>query len=42
VHVARHGVWCVRVHDVVATVDALDVVAALQGGPGPDDVGTAR
>jgi dihydropteroate synthase len=42
VHVARYGVWCVRVHDVVATVDALDVVAALQGGPGPDDVGTAR
>ena len=28
VHVARHGVWCVRVHDVVATVDALDVVEA--------------
>jgi len=31
VHVARHGVWCVRVHDVVGTVDALDVVAALDG-----------
>ena len=31
VHVARHGVWCVRVHDVVATVDALDVVEALHG-----------
>ncbi len=28
-HVARHGVWCVRVHDVAATVDALDVVEAL-------------
>ncbi len=28
-HAARHGVWCVRVHDVVATVDALDVVEAL-------------
>ncbi len=42
VHVARHGVWCVRVHDVVATVDALDVVAALQGAPGADDVGTVR
>ena len=36
VHVARHGVWCVRVHDVVATVDALDVVEALHG------YGTAR
>jgi len=31
VHVARHGVWCVRVHDVAGTVDALDVVAALDG-----------
>ena len=31
VHAARHGVWCVRVHDVVATVDALDVVDALHG-----------
>jgi dihydropteroate synthase len=31
VHVARYGVWCVRVHDVVATVDALDVVEALHG-----------
>ena len=40
-HVARHGVWCVRVHDVVATVDALDVVAALRDGAGPDDLGTA-
>ena len=28
-HAARHGVWCVRVHDVAATVDALDVVEAL-------------
>ena len=26
---ARAGVWCVRVHDVTATVDALDVAAAL-------------
>ena len=26
---ARAGVWCVRVHDVTATVDALDVVTAL-------------
>ena len=40
VHVARHGVWCVRVHDVVATVDALDVVAALRGDAGQDDLGT--
>ena len=31
VHVARHGVWCVRVHDVAGTIDALDVVAALDG-----------
>ncbi len=31
VHAARAGVWCVRVHDVVATVDALDVAAALDG-----------
>ncbi|MFL6165019.1 MAG: dihydropteroate synthase [Ornithinibacter sp.] len=30
-HAARHRVWCVRVHDVVATVDALDVVEALHG-----------
>ena len=29
-HVAAAGAWCVRVHDVVATVDALDVVAALR------------
>ncbi len=29
VHAARAGVWCVRVHDVSATVDALDVAAAL-------------
>jgi dihydropteroate synthase len=34
VHAARHGVWCVRVHDVVATVDALDVVEALHGPEG--------
>lgn len=26
---ARAGVWCVRVHDVTATVDALDVASAL-------------
>ena len=26
---ARAGVWCVRVHDVTATVDALDVAGAL-------------
>jgi len=31
VHVAAQGVWCVRVHDVVATVDALDVTEALRG-----------
>ncbi len=29
VHVARFGVWGVRVHDVRATVDALDVAEAL-------------
>ena len=34
VHAARHGVWCVRVHDVVATVDALDVVEALHASEG--------
>jgi dihydropteroate synthase len=34
VHAARHGVWCVRVHDVVATVDALDVAEALHGAGG--------
>ena len=26
---ARAGVWCVRVHDVTATVDAIDVTTAL-------------
>lgn len=26
---ARAGVWCVRVHDVTATVDAIDVAVAL-------------
>lgn len=31
---ARQGVWAVRVHDVVASVDALDVVDALEGGRG--------
>jgi len=29
VHLARHGVWCLRVHDVVATRDALDVAGEL-------------
>ncbi len=29
VHAARAGAWCVRVHDVVAAVDALDVAQAL-------------
>ena len=42
VHVARHGVWCVRVHDVVATVDALDVVEALHGYGGAAVSGVAR
>ena len=32
VHAARHGAWGVRVHDVVATVDALDVAEALAAG----------
>ena len=32
VHAARSGVWGVRVHDVTATVDALDVAAALEDG----------
>jgi dihydropteroate synthase len=31
VHAARRGAWCLRVHDVRATVDALDVAAALDG-----------
>ena len=30
-HVARLGVWAVRVHDVVGTVDTLDVADALRG-----------
>lgn len=30
-HAAAHGAWCVRVHDVVAAVDALDVADALAG-----------
>jgi len=30
-HVARLGVWAVRVHDVVSTIDTLDVVDALRG-----------
>lgn len=29
-HAARHGAWAVRVHDVVATVQALDVADALR------------
>ncbi|MGL5819962.1 MAG: dihydropteroate synthase [Phycicoccus sp.] len=32
-HVARHGVWAVRVHDVRGAVDALDVAEALAGTP---------
>jgi dihydropteroate synthase len=31
---ASTGVWAVRVHDVVASVDALDVVDALGGARG--------
>lgn len=34
-HAAAHGAWGVRVHDVVAAVDALDVAQALRG-PGVD------
>ncbi|QKE83669.1 dihydropteroate synthase [Arthrobacter sp. NEB 688] len=34
-HAAAHGAWGVRVHDVVAAVDALDVAQALRG-PGAD------
>lgn len=30
-HAARAGAWAVRVHDVAAAVDALDVAAALAG-----------
>ena len=30
-YAAHAGVWAIRVHDVVATVDALDVVAAMSG-----------
>ncbi len=30
-YAALHGVWAVRVHDVAATVDALDVAAAIEG-----------
>ena len=30
-HAAQHGVWAVRVHDVAASIDALDVAAALGG-----------
>ena len=29
VRAARAGAWCVRVHDVTATVDAIDVAVAL-------------
>jgi dihydropteroate synthase len=31
---ARAGVWCIRVHDVPSTVDALDVAAALASAGG--------
>jgi len=34
-YAALAGVWCVRVHDVPTTVDALDVAAALAGPTGP-------
>ena len=30
-HAVRHGAWGVRVHDVVAAVDAIDVETALAG-----------
>ena len=33
-YAADAGVWCLRVHDVVATVDALDVWAAWRGSEG--------
>ena len=33
VHAARAGVWGIRAHDVTATVDALDVLEALDGMP---------
>ena len=33
---ARAGAWCIRVHDVPSTVDALDVAAALAGAGGAD------
>ncbi|MFC7489980.1 MULTISPECIES: dihydropteroate synthase [unclassified Knoellia] len=36
-HAARHGAWAVRVHDVAATVQALDVAEALSQ---PDEVST--
>ncbi|MGB7820111.1 MAG: dihydropteroate synthase [Ornithinibacter sp.] len=31
-HASGHGVWAVRVHDVVSTRDVLDVADALRGG----------
>ena len=34
---ATHGAWCVRVHDVRASVDALKVVAAWQHPAGESD-----
>lgn len=34
VHAALSGVWAVRVHDVVASVDALDVTTALAAAAG--------
>lgn len=30
-HAARCGAWAVRVHDVAATIEALDVADALKG-----------
>lgn len=36
-HAARHRVWAVRVHDVVSTIDALDVAHALSGPAGALD-----
>ncbi|MBM6405559.1 dihydropteroate synthase [Phycicoccus sp. CSK15P-2] len=33
-HAARAGAWGLRVHDVVAAVDALDVTEALRGSDG--------
>ncbi len=38
-YAAQAGVWAVRVHDVRATRDALDVVAAMQGAAGAPALG---